>query len=87
MEILTLSGWNSCKNSFFLENLIFVANDIESLLLQIRQGLIDGGARLEMGSNSEYSESEAWSAFYRAAGTHNWKVTGLNPNKFPKTNV
>jgi hypothetical protein len=52
--------------------------------VQIRTALTIGGARVEIHSNSKYSESEAWSAFYRAASTHGWNVLGINQNKFPK---
>eukprot|EP01114_Cavostelium_apophysatum_P012096 TRINITY_DN2683_c0_g1_i2.p1 TRINITY_DN2683_c0_g1~~TRINITY_DN2683_c0_g1_i2.p1 ORF type:complete len:324 (-),score=43.20 TRINITY_DN2683_c0_g1_i2:25-996(-) len=71
MEILTNQGWKS-------------SIDMESVLVQIRDTLLTGGARLERGYRSDYSESEAWEAFYRAAKNHGWSVDGLNPNKFPK---
>lgn len=73
MELLTNSGWNS-------------TNDIESILIQIRVELLSGGARLDPGMSGsyEYSESEAWDAFYRAASTHGWNVNGLGRDKFPK---
>mmetsp|Transcript_4348 Transcript_4348/g.6092 ORF Transcript_4348/g.6092 Transcript_4348/m.6092 type:complete len:339 (+) Transcript_4348:66-1082(+) len=73
MELLTNSGWNS-------------TNDIESILIQIRAELLAGGARLDanMSTNFEYSEHEAWEAFYRAAGTHGWDVKGLSKDMFPK---
>ena len=74
MELLTNSGWNS-------------TNDIESILIQIRAEMTGGGARLDAGMNNnyEYSESEAWEAFYRAASTHGWDVKGLGRDMFPKT--
>jgi len=74
MELLTNSGWNS-------------TNDIESILIQIRAEMLSGGARLDAGmsGNYEYSESEAWDAFFRAASTHGWNVNGLSKDKFPLT--
>lgn len=45
--------------------------------------MTEGGARLD-GGNSEYNESEAWEAFYRAAKKHNWSVDGLSSKMFPK---
>nr|BAK02238.1 predicted protein [Hordeum vulgare subsp. vulgare] len=71
MELLTNSGWNS-------------TNDIESILIQIRSEMLSGGARLDHSNstNYEYSESEAWDAFYRAASTHGWKTDGLNKNNY-----
>jgi ubiquitin-conjugating enzyme E2 Q len=75
MELLTNSGWNS-------------TNDIESILIQIRAEIISGGARLDptalQGGSTDYSETEAWEAFYRAASTHGWNVNGLGKDKFPK---
>lgn len=70
MELLTNTGWRS-------------TNDIESILIQIRAEMQEGGARLESGGGS-YSESEAWDAFYRAAKNHGWDVKGLDKNMFPK---
>eukprot|EP01118_Nematostelium_gracile_P001528 TRINITY_DN1157_c0_g1_i1.p1 TRINITY_DN1157_c0_g1~~TRINITY_DN1157_c0_g1_i1.p1 ORF type:complete len:351 (-),score=114.41 TRINITY_DN1157_c0_g1_i1:32-1042(-) len=73
MELLTNSGWNA-------------TNDIESILIQITAELVSGGARLDSGGghNYEYSEQEAWEAFYRAASTHGWNVNGLNKDMFPR---
>jgi len=73
MELLTNSGWNA-------------TNDIESILIQITAELVTGGARLDGsgGHNYEYSEQEAWEAFYRAATTHGWNVNGLSKDMFPK---
>lgn len=73
MELLTNSGWNA-------------TNDIESILVQITAELVSGGARLDSssGHNYEYSEQEAWEAFYRAASTHGWNVNGLSKDMFPK---
>jgi ubiquitin-conjugating enzyme E2 Q len=73
MELLTNTGWNA-------------TNDIESILIQIIAELTSGGARLDMasGTNYEYSEHEAWEAFYRAASTHGWNVNGLSKEMFPK---
>jgi len=74
MELLTNTGWNS-------------TNDIESILIQIRAEMLSGGARLDpgMSGNYEYSEHEAWDAFFRAASTHGWNVNGLSKDKFPRT--
>jgi len=71
MELLTNSGWNS-------------TNDIESILIQIRAEMLSGGARLDAGMNQsyEYTESEAWDAFNRAAVTHGWNVNGLSKQTF-----
>jgi len=72
MELLTNSGWNS-------------TNDIESILVQLRAEMLSGGARLDPGMSGayEYSEHEAWDAFYRAAKTHDWNIDGLGREKFP----
>jgi len=71
MELLTNSGWNS-------------TNDIESILIQIRSEILSGDGRLDSGDNKnyQYSESEAWDAFYRAALTHGWDVKGLSQSTF-----
>jgi len=73
MELLTNSGWNS-------------TNDIESILIQIRAEMFGGGARLDPGMSGsyEYTESEAWEAFYRAASTHGWDVRNLSKEAFPR---
>jgi len=73
MELLTNTGWNS-------------TNDIESILIQIRAELLSGGARLDAGLSDtyEYSVSEAWDAFFRAARTHGWDTKGFGPEMFPK---
>jgi len=73
MQLLTKSGWSA-------------TNDIESILIQIGAELVSGGARLDSGmqNNYEYSESEAWDAFNRAAATHNWDIKGLSSEMFPK---
>jgi len=67
-------------------NCFEAANDIESILIQIRAELLSGGGRLDPGSakNYEYSESEAWDAFYRAASTHGWNVNGMSKTMFPE---
>jgi len=71
MELLTNSGWNS-------------TNDIESILIQIRAEMLGGGARLDPGMSNtyEYTEQEAWDAFFRAAQTHGWNTNGLSKNAF-----
>jgi len=75
MELLTTSGWAA-------------VNDIESILIQIRSEIVEGGAQLDptvfTGGGAEYSESEAWDAFYRAAKGHGWETKGLGPQMFPK---
>jgi len=60
MELLTTSGWTP-------------ANDIESILVQIRAEMIGGGARLDLNNTSEYSEQEAKTAFTRVAKQHGWE--------------
>lgn len=74
MELLTNSGWNS-------------TNDIESILIQIRAEMTSGGARLDAGMSNtyEYTEQEAWDAFFRAASTHGWSTNGLNRNNYDLT--
>jgi ubiquitin-conjugating enzyme E2 Q len=73
MELLTNSGWRS-------------TNDIESILIQIRAEMQMGNARLQFGSAAQYSESEAWEAFYRAAKGHGWDVKNIGPTMFPLVN-
>jgi len=70
MELLTNSGWQS-------------TNDIESILIQIRAEMQMGNARLQFGSSSNYSEHEAWDAFYRAAKGHGWDIKNIGPTMFP----
>jgi len=71
MELLSRTGWQS-------------TNSIESVLIQIRAEMTGGGARLDAGSRGDYSEHEAWDAFYRAAKNHGWDVKGLGADMFPK---
>lgn len=71
MELLSRTGWQS-------------TNSIESVLIQIRAEMTGGGARLDSSSRGEYSEHEAWDAFYRAAKNHGWDVKGLGADMFPK---
>jgi len=71
MELLTNSGWRS-------------VNDIEGIIIQARAEMNEGGARLDLNNKAEYSEHEAWDAFYRAAGNHGWDVKGLGAEMFPK---
>jgi ubiquitin-conjugating enzyme E2 Q len=71
MELLSRTGWQS-------------TNSIESVLIQIRAEMTGGGARLDIGSRGDYSEHEAWDAFYRAAKNHGWDVKGLGADMFPK---
>eukprot|EP01123_Difflugia_compressa_P012163 TRINITY_DN510_c0_g1_i1.p1 TRINITY_DN510_c0_g1~~TRINITY_DN510_c0_g1_i1.p1 ORF type:complete len:414 (+),score=105.93 TRINITY_DN510_c0_g1_i1:1315-2556(+) len=70
MELLTNSGWRS-------------TNDIESILIQIRAEMQEGNARLDLSNTSQYSESEAWDAFYRAARNHGWDIKDIGPTMFP----
>jgi ubiquitin-conjugating enzyme E2 Q len=60
MELLTKSGWTP-------------ANDIESILVQIRTEMIAGGARLDLVNMHEYTEHEARSTFLRVARQHGWE--------------
>lgn len=60
MEVLTSSGW-------------LPSNDVESVIVQIRAEMNSGGAKLDHGNVSDYSESEAFAAFDRVAGDHQWK--------------
>lgn len=61
MELLTASGWRP-------------VNDIESILMQIRSEMIEGGARLDLSNhNMGYTESEAIEAFKRVARFHGWE--------------
>jgi len=60
MELLTSSGWTP-------------ANDIESILVQIRSEMLEGGARLDFNNTSEYTEDKARQSFLRAARTHGWE--------------
>jgi len=60
MELLTTSGWTPI-------------NDIENILVQIRSEIIAGGARLDLGNMSDYSEVEAQQAFFRVARQHGWE--------------
>jgi len=70
MEILTNTGWSP-------------KNDIENVLVQVRTAFIDGGAQLDITKNNyQYTTWEAWDAFYRAARNHNWRITGITPEKF-----
>lgn len=46
MELLTKSGWSSSKIIYLIFYLhIHKANDIESIIIQIRAEMADGGAR------------------------------------------
>jgi len=72
MELLTKSGWSAI-------------NDMESILIQIIAELTSGGARLDFNYGGfEYTEQEAWEAFFRAASTHGWDVKGLTKDAFNK---
>jgi len=60
MELLTTSGWTP-------------TNDIESILVQIRSEMIEGGARLDFANATDYSEKEAEATFLRVARQHGWE--------------
>jgi hypothetical protein len=57
---------------------------MESVLVTVRNGLLEGGARLDLTHQYPYSESEAWEAFYRAARKHGWSTLGMGPRQFPQ---
>ncbi|KAH3757382.1 ubiquitin-conjugating enzyme E2 25 [Pelomyxa schiedti] len=59
MELLTRSGW-------------LPANDIESILVQIRAEMLAGNARLDLHNSTPYSDREAQDAFERVARQHGW---------------
>lgn len=61
MELLTKTGWSA-------------GNDIESILIQIRSEMIQGGARLDLTNGQDYSEHEAHQNFTRVAQQHGWKT-------------
>lgn len=60
MELLTTSGWRP-------------TNDIESVIVQIRSEMIEGGARLDFRTDYPYTEKEARDAFHRVARDHGWQ--------------
>lgn len=64
MELLTSSGWSPVAS-------------MESVLLQVRMAISTTEprpARLHMGSQNDYSASEAVSAFKRACRHHGWEI-------------
>lgn len=70
MELLTNTGWSSSESFFVYSNNSHsnthpLANDIESILIQIRCELLSGGARLDVNNTHPYSDAEAWEAFIR----------------------
>eukprot|EP00668_Euglena_longa_P042578 GGOE01056358.1.p1 GENE.GGOE01056358.1~~GGOE01056358.1.p1 ORF type:complete len:313 (-),score=104.57 GGOE01056358.1:217-1155(-) len=60
MELLTTSGWTA-------------ANSVESILIQIRTEIMEGGGRLDL-KHAEYTEEEAKLAFHRVAQRHQWRT-------------
>lgn len=60
MELLTVSGWRP-------------TNDIESVLIQIRAEMMEGGAQVDFAADYCYSEQEARAAFHRVAKFHGWE--------------
>lgn len=60
MELLTSSGWSP-------------ANDIASVLLQIRSEMVEGNARLDLNNKNDYTLAEARDAFNRVARHHGWE--------------
>ena len=61
MEVLTKSGWRP-------------ANDVESVLIQVRAELMAGGGRVDMANRNypSYDLHEAKAAFTRVAAHHGW---------------
>eukprot|EP00759_Apiculatamorpha_spiralis_P029008 PhF_6_TR31423/c1_g1_i3/m.46071/K10582/UBE2Q; ubiquitin-conjugating enzyme E2 Q len=59
-EMLTNQGWSPM-------------NTIEAALISIRANLIEGGARIDTGNKSDYTEAEAKDAFTRMVRTHGWQ--------------
>lgn len=64
MDLLTMSGWSP-------------VNSIESVLIQIRTEMVEGGGRLDMGNKNEYTVEEAKAAFTRVAQQHGWAVPNM----------
>jgi len=59
---LTASGWNP-KYS------------LSSFIIMIRNLLMEGGALIDMGDLSDYTETEAREAFQRVALAHGWEIS------------
>jgi hypothetical protein len=59
MELLTNSGWNSSNDFHKCIAHLYSANDIESILIQIRAEMTGGGARLDAGMSNTYEYSES----------------------------
>lgn len=49
-------------------------NSIESILIQIRTEMVEGGGRLDLNNQNPYTVQEAKEAFVRVAGQHGWTV-------------
>lgn len=62
MELLTASGWVPTYS-------------VESIFVQIRSEVIDGGGRVDFNNMREYTEAEAKQAFERVARQHGWKTS------------
>lgn len=60
MELLTKSGWAPVTS-------------IESILIQIRTEMLEGGAKLDFINTHPYTEQEAKDAFMRVAREHKWE--------------
>jgi ubiquitin-conjugating enzyme E2 Q len=58
-ELLTNKGWTP-------------ANTIEAVIVSIRAGFLEGGARLDLHNKHDYSIAEAKDAFDRMVQTHGW---------------
>lgn len=59
MELLTATGW-------------LPTYSIESVFVQIRNEIIEGGGRIDFSNNNDYTEAEARQAFERVARQHGW---------------
>lgn len=59
MELLTNTGW-------------LPTYSIESVFVQIRNEIIEGGGRIDFSNKSDYTEAEARQAFDRVARQHGW---------------
>lgn len=61
MEVLTKSGWRP-------------ANDVESVLVQVRAEIMAGGGRVDLNNRNypAYDKAEAKAAFDRVAAHHGW---------------
>ncbi|KAJ5072268.1 ubiquitin-conjugating enzyme family protein [Anaeramoeba ignava] len=60
-QLLTKSGWTP-------------AYSMESVIIQLRAGMDEGKARLDLNRHDEYGEMEAKQAFMRFVSKYGWKV-------------